>query len=84
MATHLTEFIKDHAAEIITRQDIQGFIDYVRKDYPAVVDEVIPKSLTLSEFHKIIANLLKERIGQGYGLYFEAQDIPSKTKDLTF
>lgn len=84
LATHLTEFIKDHAAEIITRQDIQGLIDYVRKDYPAVVDEVIPKSLTLSEFHKIIANLLKERIPiRDMVSIFEALgDYSSITKDL--
>lgn len=84
LATHLTEFIKGNSAEIITRQDIQGLIDYIRKDYPAVVDEVIPKSLTLSEVHKVIANLLKERIPiRDMVSIFEALgDYSSITKDV--
>ena len=62
LVTHLTEFIKDHAGEIMTRQDLQALIDHVKKDYPAVVEELIPQVLTLSEIHKVVVNLLKERV----------------------
>jgi len=62
LATHLTEFIKNHAAEILTRQDLQTLLDHVKKDYPAVVDGVIPQALSLSEVHKVIANLLREKV----------------------
>ena len=40
IATHLTEIIKAHAAEIIGRQEVQSIIDTLRKDYSAVVEEV--------------------------------------------
>lgn len=62
LATHLTEFIKNYISDIITRQDIKALIDNIKKEFPAVVDEVTPSLLSLSEIHKIISNLLSERI----------------------
>jgi len=62
LATHITEFIKSNAADILTRQDIKALLDNLKKDYPAVVDEVIPNVLSLAEVHKILSNLLKERV----------------------
>ncbi|MDX9871942.1 MAG: flagellar biosynthesis protein FlhA [Clostridia bacterium] len=62
LATHITEFIKNNVAEIISRQDIKGLLDNLKKEYPAVVDEVVPSLLSLADVHKILANLLKERI----------------------
>ena len=43
IATHLTEIIKRHAAEILGRQEVQQLIDTLKNDYPAVVDEVTRK-----------------------------------------
>lgn len=62
MATHITEFLKSNAAEIVTRQDIKALLDNLKKEYPAVVEEVIPGVLSLAEAHKILTNLLQERI----------------------
>lgn len=62
LATHLTEFIKNHAAEILSRQDLQTLLDHVKKDTPAVVEGLIPQLLSLSEVHKVITNLLNERV----------------------
>ncbi|NLT96233.1 MAG: EscV/YscV/HrcV family type III secretion system export apparatus protein, partial [Clostridia bacterium] len=62
LATHLTEFIKNHAAEILSRQDLQTLLDHVKKDTPAVVDGLIPQLLSLSEVHKVISNLLNEKV----------------------
>lgn len=62
MATHITEFLKSNAADIITRQDVKLLLDNLRKEHPAVVDEVIPNILSLSEVHRILSNLLNERI----------------------
>lgn len=62
LATHITEFLKNNAAEIISRQDIKNLLDNLKKDYPAIIDEVIPGLLPLADVHKIIANLLRERI----------------------
>jgi flagellar biosynthesis protein FlhA len=61
IATHLTETIKHHASEILGRQEMQGILDALKKDYPAVIDEVL-KYLTLGQIQKVVQNLLKEHI----------------------
>lgn len=62
IATHLTEVIKERAYELIGRQDVKTLIDNVKDEYPAVVDEVIPKVLSLGEIQKVLSNLLREQI----------------------
>ena len=62
LATHLTEIIRSHAHEILGRQNVQSLIDGVKKDYPAVVGELIPEQLSLGGVQKVLQNLLKERV----------------------
>lgn len=62
LATHITEFLKINAAEILSRQDIKTLLDNLKKEHPAAVDEVVPNILSLAEVHKVLGNLLKERI----------------------
>ncbi|OGG55625.1 MAG: flagellar biosynthesis protein FlhA [Candidatus Handelsmanbacteria bacterium RIFCSPLOWO2_12_FULL_64_10] len=62
LATHLTEVIRSHAHEILGRQNVQALIDGVKKDYPAVVGELIPDQISLGGVQKILQNLLKERV----------------------
>ncbi|ADL43202.1 flagellar biosynthesis protein FlhA [Caldicellulosiruptor obsidiansis OB47] len=62
IATHLTEVIRRHAHELLTRQDVQKLIDNVKETNPVLVDELIPKFMTVGEVQKVLANLLKERI----------------------
>jgi len=62
LATHITEFLKNNAAEIMSRQDVKALLDNLKKDHPAVVDEVVPGVLSLAEVHRVLANLLKERV----------------------
>ncbi len=62
VATHLTEVIKGHAHEILSRQDVQGLLDNIKQTYPAVVDELVPGVLSLGEVQKVLANLLRERV----------------------
>jgi flagellar biosynthesis protein FlhA len=62
LITHLTEVIKSHAHEIITREDIQKLIENLKKDSPTLVDELTPNVLTLGVVHEVIRNLLRERI----------------------
>jgi flagellar biosynthesis protein FlhA len=61
IATHLTEIIKRHASEILGRQETQAILDTIKKDYPAVVEE-IQKTVTLGEVQKVLQGLLKERV----------------------
>jgi len=64
IATHLTEIIRRHAAEILGLQDTQAILDTLRKDHPAVVDEVMRegKGLRITEVQKILHGLLRERV----------------------
>ena len=66
IATHLTEIIKHHAADLLGRQETQTIMDGLRKDYPAVVDEVMMgrdgKGLTLGNVQKVLQGLLKEQV----------------------
>lgn len=62
LATHLTEVIKMHAAEILGRQETQNLIDNLRQTNAALVDDVVPELMSVGEIQKVLANLLRERI----------------------
>ena len=62
IATHLTEIIRQHIAELLTRQDVQNLIDNLRESNPSIVDELVPKLLGLGEVQKVLQNLLSEGI----------------------
>ncbi|MCJ7507517.1 MAG: flagellar biosynthesis protein FlhA [candidate division Zixibacteria bacterium] len=62
LATQLTEVIKGHSHEILSRQDVQNILDNLKKDYPAVVGDVVPQILPLGTVQKVLQNLLKERV----------------------
>ncbi|MDR1868126.1 MAG: flagellar biosynthesis protein FlhA [Treponema sp.] len=63
IATHLTEIIKTHASEILGRQETQAILDTIKKEYPAVVEEILgPKALNLGEIQKVLQGLLKEQV----------------------
>ncbi|MGL4982798.1 MAG: flagellar biosynthesis protein FlhA [Treponemataceae bacterium] len=61
IATHLTEIIKSHASEILGRQEVQSIIDTLKKDYPAVVEEVV-KNFTIGDIQKVMQGLLREQV----------------------
>jgi flagellar biosynthesis protein FlhA len=62
IATHLTEIIKKHAHELLGRQEVQTLLDNVKQNYPVIIDELIPKLMTVGEVQKVLANLLKEGV----------------------
>ena len=62
IATHLTEIIKRHGHELLSRQQVQTLIENLSKTQPALVDEVVPKMFTLGEVQKVLGNLLRENI----------------------
>jgi flagellar biosynthesis protein FlhA len=62
VATHLTEVVKEHAPEILTRQDTRDLLDNLKQDYPALVEDVVPNRLSLSEIQEVLKNLLRERV----------------------
>ena len=60
IATHLTEVIRSHIAELLTRQDVQNLVNNLKESNPVLVDELIPKMLGLGEVQKVLQNLLDE------------------------
>lgn len=62
IATHLTEVIRAHIAELLTRQDVQNLVNNLKESNPVLVDELIPKLLGLGEVQKVLQNLLREGI----------------------
>ncbi|MEZ4569661.1 MAG: flagellar biosynthesis protein FlhA [Thermomicrobiales bacterium] len=62
IATHLTEIIRAHAADLLTRQDVQTLLDAVRTDHPTVLDELIPNLLSVGEIQQVLRNLLIEGV----------------------
>ena len=62
IATHLTEVIRNHIAELLTRQDVQNLVNNLKESNPVLVDELIPKLLGLGEVQKVLQNLLREGI----------------------
>ncbi len=62
IATHLTEVIRTHLDELLTRQDVQNLINNVKENNTTLVDELIPKLLNVGEIQKVLQNLLREGI----------------------
>ncbi|MFW5784995.1 MAG: flagellar biosynthesis protein FlhA [Chitinispirillaceae bacterium] len=62
LATHLTEVIKNHADEILTRQDVKTLLDNIKEHSATVVEELVPSILSVGEIHKVLQNLLRERV----------------------
>ncbi len=62
IATHLTEIIRQHIDELLSRQDVQNLVNNMRETNPSLVEELVPKLLGLGEIQKVLQNLLKEGI----------------------
>ena len=62
IATHMTEVVRRHAHELLGRQEVQSLLDNVRASNPVVVEEVIPKFLSVGDLQKVLANLLRESV----------------------
>ena len=62
IATHLTEIVKSHLAELLTRQDVQSLVNNIKETHPTLVEELVPKLLNIGEVQKVLQNLLSEGI----------------------
>ena len=85
IATHLTEIIKRHAADIVGRQEVQSILDTLKGDYPAVIEEV-KKTLSVGEIQKVLQGLLMERVSvrNMVAILETLADYGSVTKDISF
>lgn len=62
IATHLTEVIKNHIHELLTRQDVQNLVNNIQEANQTLISELVPKLLSIGEIQKVLQNLLREQI----------------------
>ncbi len=62
MITHWSEIMKRYAHELLSRQDVNTMVENVKKTNPIVVDDLIPKVISVGYLQKVLSNLLKEGI----------------------
>ncbi len=62
MLTHLSETVRQHAHELLNRQEVVRLVENMKKQTPELVDELIPSLISYGNFQKILTNLLKEGI----------------------
>ncbi len=83
LVTHLTEVLKSHSADILTRDTVQQLLDNFKEKAPAVVQELVPDLLNVGELQKVLQNLLHEKVSiRNLGVILECcADHAAKTKD---
>jgi len=62
LATHLAEVIKQHAHELLTRQETKRLLDSLSEKQPKLVEELVPKQMSLGEVQKVLQQLLREQV----------------------
>lgn len=83
IATHLTEVIRNHLHELLTRQDVQNLVNNIQEANQALITELVPKLLNIGEIQKVLQNLLREGISiRDLVTIFETlADYASTTRD---
>ena len=62
IATHLTEVIRGHIHELLSRQDVQNLVNNIQETNQTLITELVPKLLSIGEIQKVLQNLLREQI----------------------
>jgi len=62
IATHIGELIRRNAQELLSRHEVKRLLDTMNEGYPKLVEELVPKLLTLGEVQKVLQQLLRERV----------------------
>ena len=62
LATHLAEIVRQFAHELLTRQETKRLLDALAETQPKLIDELVPRLLTLGEVQKVLQQLLREQV----------------------
>ncbi|TVQ31268.1 MAG: flagellar biosynthesis protein FlhA [Phycisphaeraceae bacterium] len=84
LATHLTEVVKRHAAELLTRDEVNNLVEQLKQKSPKLVEEAIPGIIKVGELQKVLQNLLRERVSirDMETIVETLADWAPKTKDM--
>jgi flagellar biosynthesis protein FlhA len=85
LATHLSEVIRSHAYELLGRQEVQSLMENLAREYPKVIEELVPHLLSVGEVQKVLQNLLREQVSiRDLLTVFETlADYAPMTKNIT-
>lgn len=83
LATHLTEVVRNHGFELMGRQEVKTLIDHVGETHPKLIEELVPKTLSVGEVQKVLQNLSREKVSiRDLTTIFETlADYGGQTKD---
>jgi flagellar biosynthesis protein FlhA len=62
ISTHLNQLVLDHASELLGRQEVQSLLDHIGREQPKMVEDLVPKQLSLGALQRVLQNLLEEGI----------------------
>lgn len=62
IVTHLSELIRAHAYELLTRQEVKKMLENLKKTNPTIVEETVPSVISQNELQKVLRNLLRENV----------------------
>lgn len=62
MATHLSHLMQMHAAKLLSRNEVQQLVEHVAKSAPKLIEEVIPKMVSITAFQKVLQLLLEDAV----------------------
>jgi len=62
IATHITEIVRTHAEDLLTREEVGNLVEGVKAKAPRLVEEVVPNTVKLGEIQRVLQNLLRERV----------------------
>jgi flagellar biosynthesis protein FlhA len=84
LITHLTEVVREHSAELLTRQQVHQLLDHLKTTSPKLIEELVPELLKVAQVHQVLANLLRERvpIRDLEQILETLGDFADRTKDL--
>jgi flagellar biosynthesis protein FlhA len=87
IATHIGELIRKHAQELLSRQEVKRLLDTMNESHPKLVEELVPKLMTLGEVQRVLQQLLREHVsirnlGSILEVLVEAAQISKSTVHL--
>ena len=62
LATHITEIVREHADELLTREEVQNLLEGLKERSPKLVEDTIPSVIKVGELQKVLQRLLRERV----------------------
>lgn len=85
LISHLSDIVRGHADELLTREHVHQLLDHLRQGSPRLVDELIPAVLKPSQIHQVLSNLLRERVAVRdlETIIATLGDYAERTKDTT-